>query len=104
MLPVTATPAPAPTSAPARITPYIGPRSQLPNQSATSEATIGPVEAVTAPRKSRAQRSSVKFDAVSLQSIATPHRTIVAPSTRVRLTRSARTPNGSDASAPTREL
>ena len=48
--------------------------------------------------------SSVKFEAVALQSIAAPQVTIVTPSTRVRVTRSASTPNGSDANAPTSEL
>ena len=65
---------------------------------------MGPADAVTAPRKRRVQRSSVKFEAVALQSIAPPHVTIVKPSTRVRVTRSARTPNGSVATAPTSEL
>src|SRR4051794_362146 len=103
-LPVIAKPMPAPTYSPARMTPQIRPRSQLPNQSPTSEATIGPAEAVTAPRKSRVHRSSLKSAAVALHSIAAPQVTIVTPRMRVRVTRSARTPNGSEATAPTREL
>ncbi len=66
-----------------------------------SDATSGPAAATTAPSASRASRSWWKFGTDALQSIAPAQRKITTPSVVVRRTRSARTPNGSVAIAPT---
>src|SRR5438552_931726 len=80
------------------------PRSEGANQSPTSEATIGPAAAVTAPRKRRATRRCPNDGAVALQIIAAPQSTIAPPSTRVRVTRSASTPKGRLAAAATSDV
>src|SRR5579871_5124928 len=66
-----------------------------------SDAASGPAAATTAPSARRASRSSPKLDTVALQSIAAAQRKSTRPSVVVRRTRSARTPNGSVATAPT---
>src|SRR5512132_274085 len=80
------------------------PRSEAANQSPTSEATIGPAAAVTAPRKRRATSSWPKVGAVALQIMAAPQSTIAPPRTRVRVTRSASTPKGRLAAAAMSEV
>src|SRR3954451_18294111 len=80
------------------------PRSEAANQSPTSEATIGPAAAVTAPRKRRAMSRCPNDGAVALQIIAAPQSTIAPPSTRVLVTRSASTPKGRLAAAATSDV
>src|SRR2546421_5031455 len=80
------------------------PRSEAANQSPTSEATIGPAAAVTAPRKRRAMSRCPNDGAVALQIIAAPQSTTAPPSTRVRVTRSASTPKGRLAAAATSDV
>src|ERR687888_1071073 len=69
------------------------------NHPPTGGARNGPADAVTPPRKTRASRRWPKVGTLALQIIAAPQKTIAIPSMRVRCTRSARTPNGTLASA-----
>src|SRR5579875_3104627 len=77
------------------------PRSAPGNQSPTSDAVTGPAAAVTAPRHSRATSSCPNDPAVALHSMAAPQVSSAKPSSQVRRTRSASTPNGSENTAPT---
>ena len=65
---------------------------------------MGPADAVTSPRNTRANRSRPKFGTVALQSMAAAQKRMEIPRARVRRTRSATTPNGMLATAATIEV